>query len=201
MDPLRWFADFALEKHRHSSDAEKPAAARADLDLVRRWNVRPIEFGRRFVDANSGPNDVSWADSRFYTGSRRAGDALVPSLRRHVARKLKVFNETEPAQRRFRGRVWWNAGGAGSDGAGAGGKVQAGCGWCRTWQFRGEGKNDGGGGNNDALLAGSSGVAAAVAWILLVLVWRCRARLPNVLVSFMKCLMIFLVCWMQALSS
>ena len=35
-------------------------------------------------------------------------------VRKHV--------ETEPAQRRFRGRVWWNAGGAGGDGAVAGGQ-------------------------------------------------------------------------------
>ena len=73
-----------------------------------------------FVDAYSHPDNVSWADSRFYTGSRRAGDALVPSLRRHVARQIKDFQKTEPAQRRFRGRVWWNA-----IGAGAGGNVQA----------------------------------------------------------------------------
>ena len=36
-----------------------------------------------------------------------------------------------------------------------------------------------------------SGVAALwrVSWVLEVLVWRCRASLPNVLVSFLKCLM------------
>ena len=39
---------------------------------------------------------MSWADSPFYTGWRRAGDALVPSLRRHVARPIKEFEETEP---------------------------------------------------------------------------------------------------------
>ena len=33
-----------------------------------------------YVDAYSDPNNVSWADSRFYTGSQRAGGALVPSL-------------------------------------------------------------------------------------------------------------------------
>ena len=56
------------------------------------------------------PDNMSWADSRFYAGSRRAGDALVPSLRRHVARQINDFKETE---RRFRGRVWWYASGAG----------------------------------------------------------------------------------------
>ena len=55
---------------------------------------------------------MSGADSRFYTGSRPAG----------VARQTKDFKETEPAQRRFCGRVWWHAGGAGGDGAVAGAK-------------------------------------------------------------------------------
>ena len=40
-------------------------------------------------------------------------DALLPSLRRLVARHVKELRETEPAQRRFRGRAWWNSGGAG----------------------------------------------------------------------------------------
>ena len=47
------------------------------------------------------------------------------SLRRHVARQIKEFGEIDPAQRRFRGRTWWNSGGSGGDGADAGGKVQA----------------------------------------------------------------------------
>ena len=49
----------------------------------------------------------------------------MPSLRRHVAPQIKEFRETEPSQRRFRGHMRWNAGGAGGDGAAAGGKVQA----------------------------------------------------------------------------
>ena len=36
---------------------------------------------------------MSWSDSRFRTGSRRAGDALVLSLRRHVARRVREFRE------------------------------------------------------------------------------------------------------------
>ena len=47
-------------------------------------------------------------------------------------------------------------------------------------------------GNMTSLLAatqGSSGGVAAVSWILDVLVWRCRARLPIVLGSFLKCFM------------
>ena len=68
----------------------------------------------------------------FYTGSRRAGDALVPSSRRHDARQIKDFKETEPAQRRFSG--WWNAGGAAGDGAAAEGKVQAPGAFGWTWQ-------------------------------------------------------------------
>ena len=112
-----------------------PAVAGADSGTVHHCNARPTEFRRRgrlredkytatFV-AYSDPEKVSWADSRFYTRSRQAGDALVPSLWRHVARQMKYFWETELAQRRFRGRVWWIAGGAGGDVAAAGGKVQA----------------------------------------------------------------------------
>ena len=77
------------------------------------------------LDAYSELHNVSWADSRLYTGSRRAGDALVPSLRRHVARHIKEFRETEPTQRRSRGRVWWYAGGAGGDDAADWDKVRA----------------------------------------------------------------------------
>ena len=76
------------------------------------------------LDACSGPDNKSWSDSRFYTGSRRAADALVPSLRRHVDRQIKEFRGTEPS-RRFRGRAWWNAGGPGGDGLAVGDKVQA----------------------------------------------------------------------------
>ena len=50
---------------------------------------------------------------------------LVPvGLRRHVARQIKEYRETEPSQRRFRGRAWWNFGISGGDGS-AWSKVQA----------------------------------------------------------------------------
>ena len=71
------------------------------------------------VDAYSDPDNVSWADSHFYTGSRRLGYDLAPSIRRHVARHIKDFMETERAQRRFRGRVWCNAAGVGGNGGAA----------------------------------------------------------------------------------
>ena len=68
-------------------------------------------------------------------------------LRRHVARQINHFKETEPAQRRFRGRVWWNAGGAGGDGAVAGGKVSApgadGAGRGNADKGRGRGRGEG----------------------------------------------------------
>ena len=132
-----------------------------------------------YVDAYSDPDNVSWTDSRFYAGSRRAGGALVPSLRRHVTRQVKDFMETEPAQRRFRGRVWWNAGGAGGDGAACGGKVQApgtdGAGRGRADKGRGQGH-----GKERNQVAGMDSEVS---------VCRCFARLPNVLVSFPKCLM------------
>ena len=102
----------------------------------------------------SDPDDVSWAGSRFDTGSRRAGDALVPSLRLHDARQIKDFKETELVQQRFRRRVWESASGAGGNGVGGGGKVQAlgaddvgrGMADKGRGRDRGKGKKAGGGG-------------------------------------------------------
>ena len=91
------------------------------------------------VDAHSDPANASWPDSRFHT--------QVLSLRRHLARQMKEFMETESAQRRFRGRAWWNAGGAGGDVAAAGGKVQAlggdGAGRGKAEKERGRGRGKG----------------------------------------------------------
>ena len=125
VDALRWFADFAMEKHWHSSDAVYQQLQ----GLIQIWytagtydqsNLGSVaaveELARQIessVDAWNDRDNVRSSDSRFYTGSRRAGDALVPSMRRHVARQIKEFRETEPAQRRFRGRAWWNSGGSG----------------------------------------------------------------------------------------
>ena len=113
VDPLGWFADLAVEKHWHSSDAVNQQLQ----GLIQIWNTartyaameEPARQSQTDVDAHSDLDNVSWADSRFDTRSRKDGDALVPSSRR-VARQTKEFKETEPAQRRFRGRVWWNAG-------------------------------------------------------------------------------------------
>ena len=99
--------------------------------------------------------------------------------------------ETEPAQRRFRGRVWWNAGGAGGDGAAAG-KVQTpgtdGAGRVKADKGRGRGRGKGkkAGGSVVPPLGSSGGVAAGR---MEFGVWRCPARLPNVLGSFLKCSM------------
>ena len=51
-----------------------------------------------YVDAYR--DTVSWEGSCFDSGSRQAGDALVLSLRWHVARQIKDSNEAEPTQRR-----------------------------------------------------------------------------------------------------
>ena len=110
VDPLRWWIQLWYTA--------------GTYDQLPPWR-RQIQS---YIDAYSDHDNVSLADSRFHTGSRRAGDALVPSLRRHVARQMKDFRETEPAQRRFRGRVWLNAGGVGGDSAGAGGAK------CRRWE-------------------------------------------------------------------
>ena len=47
-------------------------------------------------------------DAKYYTGFRRAGGALVPSLGRHVARHVKESRERGPSQRRHHGCGWWN---------------------------------------------------------------------------------------------
>ena len=99
------------------------------------------------VDVCNDSDNVSWSDSRFCTSSRRAGDSLVPSLRRHVA---------EPAQRRFRRRKWWSCGRSSGDCAAGGGKVNV----------------------------------ASVANLTKGVVEDWRARLPDVLGSFRKFLMI-----------
>ena len=114
MDLLRWFADVGMAKRWHSSDA----VCQQLQELIQIWyaagtydqlylgGVAAMEEPARqiqgCVDAHSDPDHMSWADSRYYTGFRRAG-ALVPSLRRHVAPQIKDFKETELAQRRFRG--------------------------------------------------------------------------------------------------
>ena len=146
VDPLRWISDFAAEKHWHSSDAVYQQLQR----LIQMWStygtydqlnlggVAAMEELTRqiqsYVDAFSDPDNTSWCLLHvFYTCSR----LWFPSLRRHVARQIKEFRETEPAQQRFRGRAWWNSGGSGGDGAAAGGKVQA-----RVADFAGRGKAD-----------------------------------------------------------
>ena len=130
----------------------------------------------------------------------------MPSLRRHVARQIKDLTETEPGQRRSRGRVWWNAAGAGDDGSGAGGKVQVpgvdGAGRGKAVQDRGRGRGKGkkfGGGSvpprqNDVSLGRNPGSfprrCRRSHEFGRFLVWRCRAHLPSVLVSFPKFLVI-----------
>ena len=60
VDPLRWFVDFAMGKHGHSSDAvfQQLQGSKSGTLLVRTTSF----------------DNVSWADSLFYIGSRRAGD-------------------------------------------------------------------------------------------------------------------------------
>ena len=121
----RWHSSDAV--YQHVQELIRTSYTNGTYDQLNFGGVATVEeLARQIlicVDATSGPGNVSVSDSRFYIGSKRAGDALVPSLRRHVARQIKDFKETEPAQRRSRGRVWWNASGAGGDGTGARGKV------------------------------------------------------------------------------
>ena len=61
----------------------------------------------------------------FTLESHGPGVTLTPSLRRHVARQINEFRETEPAQPRSHGRMWWYAGVAGGDDAADGCKAHA----------------------------------------------------------------------------
>ena len=84
-----------------------------------------LRGGKALAFLERADPDETGSDSHFYTSSRRAADALVQSVRRDVSRQIKEFRETEPGQRRFRGRAWWNSGGSGGDRAATGSKVQA----------------------------------------------------------------------------
>ena len=123
VDPLSWFAAFTKEEYWQPSDAvNNLGGVAAMVDIARQIQI--------YVDVSSDLGSVSWTVSRLYIGSHRAGDALVPSLRRHVARQINEVRETVPAQRRSRGRVWRYAGGAGGDDAADGCKVHA----LGTWE-------------------------------------------------------------------
>ena len=56
---------------------------------------------------------MSLSDSRFDTGSRRAGDTVAAFLRWHIDRRIEVIKETQHAHRSSGGRVWWYDGGTG----------------------------------------------------------------------------------------
>ena len=78
VDPLRWFAVFAMEKHWQTSDDVYQQLQA----LIQIWNIAGThdqlnlggvaameELARQiqsYVDANSDPDNVSWAHSRFY---------------------------------------------------------------------------------------------------------------------------------------
>ena len=47
VDPLRWFADFATEKHCQFSSDAVYQQLQGPIQIWHRWYVRPIEFGRR----------------------------------------------------------------------------------------------------------------------------------------------------------
>ena len=91
-DPLRWFADFAMEERWHSSDAFyqhfqgliRTMHTDGTYDHLILGGVAAMEELakqiRIYVVVYSDPGNVSWSDSRFYTESHQAGDALVPSV-------------------------------------------------------------------------------------------------------------------------
>ena len=86
VDPLRWFADFAMEEHWHSADAVHHQL----LGLI--WYIcgtgdqlnlgglaATQELARQiqeYIDSYSGLDNMSWSNSRFDSGSQRAGETL-----------------------------------------------------------------------------------------------------------------------------
>ena len=58
VDPLRWFADFAMGKHWHSVGCLIQTVARAAPDLIHRWNVRSVELARRGRHGGAGQTDL-----------------------------------------------------------------------------------------------------------------------------------------------
>ena len=103
VDSLLWCADFAVDWH--SSDAfHLKVPGMIQICYTASTYVAAMEELARqiriFVVVCSDPGKMSWSDSRFFAESHRAGDALVPVPRRHVARQIYEFRETEPSQRR-----------------------------------------------------------------------------------------------------
>ena len=142
---------------------------------------------RGYVNALRVLDSVSFADSRFHAGPRRAGNALVSSLQRHIAWKIKDINEIGPAQRRFLG-YRWNAEGADGDVVAPEGDV-----WPPRTDGAGRCSSVTGGGRDPAAgkmtsqVAATLGLSGHVAAGLMDSggLGRCRARLR----SFQKILM------------
>ena len=145
-----------MEKYWRSSDA----AHRQLQGLIQVWSsdgtydqlnlgvvTATKELARQIqshVNAYSDLDHVSWCDSRFDTGSRRAGDTLAAFVRWHTDRRIEVILETQPAHPSFGGQVVWYDGGTGHVVVAPGSKVQppgagkAGRGRAGGVRFRGE---------------------------------------------------------------
>ena len=81
VDPLRWFSAFATDEHWYYSDAVYQQLQGG----IQIWCTGIQELARQiqsYVDANNDPDNVSWSDSRFYMGSRRAGDSPAQHFQR-----------------------------------------------------------------------------------------------------------------------
>ena len=136
VDPLLWFANFAMEKYWRSS-----AAVHQQLQgLIQIWYINGThnqlnlggmaamkELARQiqdFSDSHGGSDDVSWSGSRLDSGSQRTGDTMAALLRWHIDRRIEEMKETLPAHRSSVGRVWWYDGGTGDGVVVPGGNVQ-----------------------------------------------------------------------------
>ena len=165
----------------------------------------PARQIQSYVHAYSDLDNEGWADSRFYTGFWWVGDALVPSLRRHVARQIRDFlrkpnllNDASAdvsvgmlgvlaatvlpleAKPRSGGRMMLDVVKMTKAAVEVVGKERRPVAGRPATSIM------------TPLLAATLGPSRCVAagrMDLEVLVWRCRVRLPNGLVSFLKCLL------------
>ena len=60
-----------------------------------------------YVDAYSDTANISDVDSRYCVNTLHAGDATVPGMRRHVARRAEDHKKNDPSTRRGKSVSGW----------------------------------------------------------------------------------------------
>ena len=110
-DPL-WFDMFCVAKRIQEGDRLLPEVEDVVPTVARCLDSRPTESGKvvpaprrpctfqSHVDAYSDKDYVSFEEAKYFTAPLSVGDAVVPSLRRHISHRMKDGRETDPAYRR-----------------------------------------------------------------------------------------------------